>query len=104
MNLVKKQDPSSSSIHHVYSQLGELMEVVIDKEKKWKEISLVDQSKAYQQSGLAKGEAQGTAASGGSTDNATLKELVSAKQANPEVQELQRRLEELRSEMNSVRR
>ena len=105
--LAKEQDPSSSS-SQVSVQLTGLLEVVREREKGWTEKMLAEETQAFQMkcsqtANQAKSqEAKETAASG-SDSSMTVKELMSLEKLLPhdELQELYRRLEQLKSQLSS---
>ena len=98
----KEQGPHYSQVS---IQLSELLEVVREREKRWTEKMLAEETHAFQMKctqlvDQAKSqEAKETAASSGSS--MTVKELVSLEKLLPqdELQELYRRLEQLKSQL-----
>lgn len=102
--LVEKDNPSS--IHHqVNLQLSDLLKVVTEREKKRRDKTLAEETMAYQSSQLASSTTQGATAAAGdaSAENAVLKDLMLSRSdlPCPELLQLQKRLEELRSQLTS---
>ena len=97
-------EPSSAN-SQVNLQVNELLEAVRDKETRWREKQHKEETETYARSHMADAtgmESQGMATASISK-SATLKDFIPAKETCTELEELHRRLDELRIQIKQQR-